>query len=524
MKHALRSTTVTSYSVPVTWCWCFGHQQTRHISRNSAINQGLRSSRGGRDGDRDRGGQRPFERRSRDGGDFSERGPRGVRPRVSKEQSYDVSRRTAPGYRNHHLDLRESSDKGPEVIRRYADRQRRDEPEGRREPIRRTSKSSSDRQDRPSFDRRRQDEDDEGRDDESATDDKASLRDPRIPFSVPYTTAASVFISGTRSVTAALNAGRRQHYKLHYAEPSFKPSPERNRVRVRASSLNILCQASSMSYLDQLASKLGKKGDDLIHDGLILETSPLPQRPVMALGPVDTSASNFAVRFAPLSQEMVKIFANKHVLPYASEAWRKPFLLWLHGVVDTRNLGAIARTALYFGVDALILTTRATASADNPAALRTSAGALEYLPVLRLPSKTDPLDFISASQYQGWHFVSAVAPLAPGDGARKVQRHAFLHDLPTNPVATKPTVLVLGNEDQGLPLALAKKTDQRVSIRGPKKGAVEAGLDSLNVGIAGAVLIDWFLTQKKGAGKVVEETSEEDGESEKDEVKGDDLF
>jgi len=279
-----------------------------------------------------------------------------------------------------------------------------------------------------------------------------------------------------------------------------------------------------MSYLDQLASKLGKKGDDLIHDGLILETSPLPQRPVMALGPVNTSASNFAVRFAPLSQEMVKIFANKHVLPYASESWRKPFLLWLHGVVDTRNLGAIARTALYFGVDALILTTRATASADNPAALRTSAGALEYLPVLRLPSKTDPLDFISASQYQGWHFVSAVAPLAPGDGARKVQRHAFLHDLPTNPVATKPTVLVLGNEDQGLPLALAKKTDQRVSIRGPKKGAVEAGLDSLNVGIAGAVLIDWFLTQKKGAGRVVEETSEEEGESEKDVVKGDDLF
>ena len=56
------------------------------------------------------------------------------------------------------------------------------------------------------------------------------------------------------------------------------------------------------------------------------------------------------------------------------------------------------------------------------------------------------------------------------------------------------------------------------------KRQVEAGLDSLNVGIAGAVLIDWFLTQKKGAGRVVEETSEEEGESEKDVVKGDDLF
>jgi len=279
-----------------------------------------------------------------------------------------------------------------------------------------------------------------------------------------------------------------------------------------------------MSYLDQLASKLGKKGDDLIHDGLILETSPLPQRPVASLGKVDTESNSFPIRFAALNREEAATFENKHSLPYASESWRKPFLLWLHGVVDTRNLGAIARTALYFGVDALILTSRATASVENPAALRTSAGALEYLPVLLVPPKVDPLDFIGASQDQGWHFVSAVAPLAPGDGARKVQRHAFLHDLPTNPVATKPTVLVLGNEDQGLPLAFAKKTDQRVSIRGPKKGAVEAGLDSLNVGIAGAVLVDWFLTQRKGAGKVVQETSEEEQGSEKAEVKGDDLF
>lgn len=425
--------------------------------------------------------------------------------------------------------MRGSRDDRPAVVRRYADR--KFEPDDRRsESPRRNSNSSFDRQDRPPRSGYRRQDDDTGsnrRDDEASQDDATSHRDPRIPFSVPYTTAASVFISGTRSVTAALNAGRREHYKLHYAEPSFKPSPERNLVRVRAARLNIPCQASSMSYLDQLASKLGKKGDDLIHDGLILETSPLPQRPVAALGKVDTDSSSFTVRFAPLIREEAVTFNDKHILPYTSESWRKPFLLWLHGVVDTRNLGAIARTALYFGVDALILTSRATASVENPAALRTSAGALEYLPVLLVPPKIDPLDFISASQYQGWHFVSAVAPLAPGDGARKVQRHAFLHDLPTNPVATKPTVLVLGNEDQGLPLAFAKKTDQRVSIRGPKKGAVEAGLDSLNVGIAGAVLVDWLLTQRKGAGKVVEKESEEEGEqggSDKDEVKGDDLF
>jgi 21S rRNA (GM2251-2'-O)-methyltransferase len=324
-----------------------------------------------------------------------------------------------------------------------------------------------------------------------------NTRDPRIPFSIPYTTAASVFISGTRAVSAAIAANRRQLYKLHYAEPSSRPTPERTSLLSRAKSINVPISNTSMGFLDALTGKLNKKADDLIHDGVILEASALPQKPITFLSTTNPEESSFSFRLGVQTREEAAITGTSTSLPYTSERWRQPFLLWLHGIVDTRNLGAIARTALYFGVDALILTQRATASADNAFALRSSAGALEYLPVLTVPPTTTPDDFVTASQKAGWHFIGAVAPPSKAT-AHATTNHAFLHEMRANPVEEKPTVLVLGNEDQGLPAGLVKKMDGQVSIRGPKAEARRAGLDSLNVGIAGAVLCEWFLARRSG--------------------------
>jgi len=316
------------------------------------------------------------------------------------------------------------------------------------------------------------------------------LDDPKIPFSIPYTTAASAFLTGTRSTTAALSASRRKLYKLYLSNSSNTTNP----LRRKATEAGIPVESVSARYLDILSSKLGKKGDDLIHDGVILEASPLPQKPILLLGEVNEQ--DFALKYGTLSREEAAICGTEPTLPIASSPSRPrpPFILWLHGIVDTRNLGAIARTALYFNIDALLLTSRATASPSNAAALRASAGALEYLPILNVPQTIDPLTFIASSQKNGWQFVSAVAPPAPNEPASTHPPHAFLHDMEVNLAAEKPTVLVLGNEDQGLSGQFVKRTDARISIGGGGgRRASEAGLDSLNVGVAGGVLLEWFV-------------------------------
>lgn len=72
----------------------------------------------------------------------------------------------------------------------------------------------------------------------------------------------------------------------------------------------------------------------------------------------------------------------ENVLPMVFEDGRVPFILLLDGITDVRNLGAIARTAECAGVDALVIPEKGSAQV-NPDAMKTSAGALNKIPVCR---------------------------------------------------------------------------------------------------------------------------------------------
>jgi 23S rRNA (guanosine2251-2'-O)-methyltransferase len=71
------------------------------------------------------------------------------------------------------------------------------------------------------------------------------------------------------------------------------------------------------------------------------------------------------------------------LIPMVYEAGRTPLFVWLDGVTDLRNAGAIARTALELGADALLIPMQGgpPLSADM---MKTSAGALNHLPVCRI--------------------------------------------------------------------------------------------------------------------------------------------
>ena len=92
------------------------------------------------------------------------------------------------------------------------------------------------------------------------------------------------------------------------------------------------------------------------------------------------------VAFSPLEEVLQRVY----------EEGRDPFLLILDRVTDVRNFGAICRTAECAGVDAVIVPSRGSARIGSDA-LKTSAGALMYLPVCRSSNLKDTLDYLKNS-------------------------------------------------------------------------------------------------------------------------------
>lgn len=147
----------------------------------------------------------------------------------------------------------------------------------------------------------------------------------------------------------------------------------------------------------------------------------------------------------------------------------------LDSILDPGNLGAILRSAYFLGASAVTLSPRNCAPL-SPTALKASAGAAEFLPVLE-HSRSDRL--ITESVQDGWTFYAAVPPATK----QQMRRERYVLASEVGGVLEKgPVVLVLGGEGEGLRPLLRKCAGRCVSLeRAPGTDRI---VDSLNVGLA----------------------------------------
>ncbi len=147
----------------------------------------------------------------------------------------------------------------------------------------------------------------------------------------------------------------------------------------------------------------------------------------------------------------------------------KPVLaLWLDGVGNPHNFGAILRSAAHFGVAGLLLPPDSTLALSGAAA-RVAEGGAEAVPLVRLPALPEAMSQLRAAG------LSLAATLVEGGD------DLFATALPSR------LVYVMGAEGEGMDRALAQDCDHQVSI--PGTGVVE----SLNVASATAVLLaQWY--------------------------------
>lgn len=142
-------------------------------------------------------------------------------------------------------------------------------------------------------------------------------------------------------------------------------------------------------------------------------------------------------------------------------------------LVDTDNLGSMARNAAAFGADALMLSSR-SADPFYRKAVRTSAGAVLTLPILRCTRW--PEELLELRAHHGFTLVGAALD------ARAIPLSSFS--------APKRTAILFGTEGPGLDETTKALCDTLVTI--PMADPI--GVDSLNVSAAGAVCL-YHLTQ-----------------------------
>lgn len=161
----------------------------------------------------------------------------------------------------------------------------------------------------------------------------------------------------------------------------------------------------------------------------------------------------------------------QEVISFVVDQGNVPLFLILDGITDVRNIGALARTALCTGVQAIIIPDKGV-GALNEDAIATSAGALEKVAICRVNSLMKAVDELHINGIQV--FASEM----------KSEKSIF------NLNFTEPCAIIMGSEDKGIYPALMKICDQQFKI--PMKGDFE----SLNVSVAAGMILYEAMKQR----------------------------
>jgi len=245
---------------------------------------------------------------------------------------------------------------------------------------------------------------------------------------------------GLQPVLAALRSKRRD--KIHSLYVQERSGSEKTTAASRARKEQMeearqLAEREGIAVQWHTKHHLNAITANALHQGLVLAASPLD--------------------FVPLEE-----------LPSAADpqCW-----LALDQVVDPRNFGALLRTGHYFGLGGVVTSARNGAPL-TPVVSKASAGAMESMTV---HSVKNMMQFIERCKANGWRVIGAGM-----DPEASITSQDIVLD--------SPTILLLGNEGYGLRKNIERLCDELVHI--PAAGASQdPGLDSLNVSVAGGVLM-----------------------------------
>lgn len=151
------------------------------------------------------------------------------------------------------------------------------------------------------------------------------------------------------------------------------------------------------------------------------------------------------------------------MIELAEERGELPFIILLDGLKDPYNFGAILRVSDAAGVHGLLIP-KHQSLALNASVARSSAGAIEHVPVARVTNLTQAI--IELKEKGFWIYASHQ------DGETSYKELKY----------DTPVALIIGSEGEGISSSLIKHSDFLIKI--PMKGKV----NSLNAAVAAGIL------------------------------------
>lgn len=233
-------------------------------------------------------------------------------------------------------------------------------------------------------------------------------------------------VAGLPAVTALFDRDPGRVEKLWFDE----------RLRDAAASFCARMAAQHKPFRLVPAEELEKIAGSAMHGGIIAEAAP---RPVL-----------------PFSLDLAKGWA----------VMGQPLLI-LDGVSNPHNLGAIVRTAAFFGVERIVISDHPGQALPSEAAYRVAEGGFEYVNLHRAS------DFAATLKALGRVYRTIGTALGP---------YPVLSTLSRQPGGA-PVAVVMGNEELGMPQASQEACTELVTIAG--SGRVQ----SLNVSATTAILV-----------------------------------
>ena len=160
--------------------------------------------------------------------------------------------------------------------------------------------------------------------------------------------------------------------------------------------------------------------------------------------------------------DIIKKFTNKN-----------PIIVMLDHLEDPHNFGAIVRTSYALGIDAIIIPNDRSVDI-TPTVVKTSAGAVYNIPIIKVPNLTNTIEKLKKEGY--W----IVGTDMQGDNYCELK-----YDM--------PTCLIIGNEGKGMSKIVKNNCDYLVSI------PMEGQIDSLNASVSCGIILSEIKRQRRNS-------------------------
>ena len=214
--------------------------------------------------------------------------------------------------------------------------------------------------------------------------------------------------------------------------------------------------------LDKILLQRNTTGDSLAEIRQLARENNIPVQvvPPEKLNSLTKANHQGVVAFASL----VEYLDLQQVIDHVVTSGATPLLIMLDGVTDVRNIGAIARSAVCCGAQALIIPDKGT-GALNEEAMKSSAGSLQRINICRVGSLLKAVDTL--------HLNGIKVFTSEMNAPEKV------FELPL----AEPCCIVMGSEDKGVQPYIRKAADGHFTI--PMVG----DFDSFNVSVAAGIIL-----------------------------------